>query len=44
MNVCWHSVKSLMSEYDFHIKKLQEEYDYENNIVNEMDGYSYSID
>lgn len=44
MNVCWHSVRSLMSEYDYHIKKLQEEYDYENNIVNEMDGYSYSID
>ncbi|MFR8295123.1 MAG: hypothetical protein ACLVAU_13250 [Ruminococcus sp.] len=41
----WHSVKSLMSEYDYHIKKLQEEeYDYENNIVNEMDSYSYSID
>lgn len=34
-NMCWSQLKSIMAEYDAHIKQLQREFDYENQISND---------
>lgn len=42
---CWSTIHRLVNDYEYHIKKLQEEFDYENNISNEISiGYEYQID
>ena len=45
-NDCWRIIKQMMSEYQAHIKQLQQEYEFENNTVyDEYDaGYEYSMD
>ena len=46
VNECWNIIKKMMGEYESHIKQLQREFEYENNVVvDEYDvGYEYSID
>jgi hypothetical protein len=43
---CWNALSRIMDEYESHIKKLQAEFDYENNISSDDDyydeGYTYS--
>lgn len=34
-NMCWSQLRSIMAEYDAHIKQLQREFDYENQISND---------
>lgn len=41
VNAAWHTLKNLQSEYDAHIKQLQREFDYENQISSDFD-YDYN--
>lgn len=41
-SACWNTLNRLLHEYDAHIKKLQAEFDYENNVSNDYDYDDYS--
>lgn len=41
VNAAWYALKELQNEYDAHIKQLQREFDYENQISSDFD-YDYT--
>lgn len=42
IHICWSAINRLMNEYDYHIKKLKEEFEYENNLA--IDDYAVGYD